>query len=202
MKMMGISCSVPAMPFWSSRPLAPGSRTSSTRHAGEAGRLLLRKSWVEAKAATLKPTERSRFSSERRIAASSSTTNTTASLVVMTTSPDRPAGQTGMLPPAIVGRRPDPPAVGLDDRAADRESHAEALRLGRIEGVEQMVDALRVQSRPRVARGDEHALRSIQTRANHELSWGVTGAAHSFDRVDDQVEKNLLQLDSVGQDER
>src|SRR5439155_460725 len=44
--------------------------------------------------------------------------------------------------------------------------------------------------------------RSIQARANHELSWVVTGAAHSFDRVDDQVENNLLQLDSIGQDER
>jgi hypothetical protein len=40
-----------------------------------------------------------------------------------------------------IGRRPKPAAVGLDDRTADRQSHPHALRLGRIEGLEETLKA-------------------------------------------------------------
>src|SRR5438552_3691535 len=46
-----------------------------------------------------------------------------------------------------VGRRPQPPAMGLDDRAADRQPHAEALGLGRIEGIEELLQAGRIKPR-------------------------------------------------------
>ena len=38
--------------------------------------------------------------------------------------------------------RPEPTVMGLDDRAADRQSHAHALRLGRIKRLEETLEAL------------------------------------------------------------
>ena len=45
--------------------------------------------------------------------------------------------------PAVVRGGPQPPAVGGDDRSADGEPHAHALGLGRIEGLEELVEGLR-----------------------------------------------------------
>src|SRR6266481_264547 len=52
--------------------------------------------------------------------------------------------------------RPQPSAVGLDDRAADREAHAHALGLGRVEWLEQTREALRAQPRAGVPHPDAH----------------------------------------------
>src|SRR5262244_4020743 len=57
-----------------------------------------------------------------------------------------------------IGCRPEPAAVGLNDRAADRQSHAHVLRLGRIKGLEETLKALRIQSRPRILDHDHHTL--------------------------------------------
>ena len=50
--------------------------------------------------------------------------------------------------------RPQPAAVRLDNPAADRQPQAQPVRLGRIEGVEQPVELLRVQARPGITHGD------------------------------------------------
>ena len=60
-----------------------------------------------------------------------------------------------------IGRRPEPAAVGLNDRAADRQSHAHALRLGRIKGLEETLKTLRIQSRTRISYHYQHTLRVI-----------------------------------------
>src|SRR5215831_19439273 len=60
-----------------------------------------------------------------------------------------------------IGRRPEPAAVGLNDRAADRQSHAHALRLGRIKGLEETLKARRIQSRTRILYHDHHTLRVL-----------------------------------------
>jgi len=43
--------------------------------------------------------------------------------------------------------RPEPPAVRLDNRATNRQSHAHALRFGGIERGEYVIDTLRIQPR-------------------------------------------------------
>ena len=44
--------------------------------------------------------------------------------------------------PIGIGRRPEPAAVGLDYRTADRQSHPHALRLGRLKGLEKVLEAV------------------------------------------------------------
>ena len=47
--------------------------------------------------------------------------------------------------------RPEPPAVRLDNRATNRQSHAHALRFGGIERGEYVIDTLRIQPRARIS---------------------------------------------------
>src|ERR1700760_2798040 len=61
---------------WKSRPLCPGSLTSSTRQLGPSGGSDLRKSETDANSSAFRPTDRNRRPSELRSSASSSMTRT------------------------------------------------------------------------------------------------------------------------------
>src|SRR5919106_6777064 len=76
MKIMGICTSSLANSCCRSRPLRPGSWTSSTRQLGAPGRWLVKNSCAEAKVWTLSPTERMRLLRLSRMDRSSSTTKT------------------------------------------------------------------------------------------------------------------------------
>jgi hypothetical protein len=56
---------------------------------------------------------------------------------------------------------------------------------------------LRSDARPRVAYRDEQALRRAQFRADHQFASVVIGAGHGLYRVHDQIEHDLLQLNSI-----
>ena len=58
---------------------------------------------------------------------------------------DLAAGFLGLEPAA------QPAVVGLDYRAADRQSHSHPLRLGRIKGFKETVQTLRIQPRTRIS---------------------------------------------------
>ena len=50
--------------------------------------------------------------------------------------------------PAVRSLQPRSAPVDFDDRAADRQSHAHAAGLGRVERVEQLIEARRVEPGP------------------------------------------------------
>src|SRR5882672_7557346 len=54
--------------------------------------------------------------------------------------------------------RPQPPTMGFDNRAADREAHAHAVGLRRVEGFKETREAFRAQPRAGVPHRDAHAL--------------------------------------------
>ena len=88
--------------------------------------------------------------------------------------------------------RPEPPAVRLDNRATNRQSHAHALRFGGIERGEYVIDTLRIQPRARISHCDQHPLRFIFSGADQQLSRPLVDSTHDFDSVDDQIENHLL----------
>src|SRR5258707_7027167 len=47
--------------------------------------------------------------------------------------------------PRLAPGRPQPPTIGFDNRAADREAHAHAVGLRRVEGFKETRQALRAQ---------------------------------------------------------
>src|SRR5262245_18026568 len=81
--------------------------------------------------------------------------------------------------------RPQPSAMGVDNRATDRQAHTQAVRLGRIEGLEEMVQALRINPRTRVLHCDHDVLRLISTRSNQQRSWALADTTHGLDSVHD-----------------
>ena len=90
----------------------------------------------------------------------------------------------------------------LYDRAADRETHAHPLRLGRIESVEEMLQIFCTQPRTRILYRDKYPLRFIRAGSNQQLAYIRAGSTHRLDRVHHQIENDLLQLDPVCQNDR
>src|SRR6266496_5084049 len=68
--------------------------------------------------------------------------------------------------PRLAPGRPQPSAVGFDDRAADREAHAHAVGLRRVEGFKETRQALRAQPMASIPHRDAHALRLDTHRAD------------------------------------
>jgi len=59
--------------------------------------------------------------------------------------------------PRLATGRPQPPTMGFDNRAADREAHAHTVGLRRVEGFKKTREALRAQPRAGVPHPDAHA---------------------------------------------
>src|SRR4029077_15710871 len=177
-------------------------RTSSTRQPGTSGRLLFRNSCAEAKACTRSPTDPMRFLSDSRICASSPMTNTMASGSVMSPLAASLHCELKRRAPVVIRCRPEPPAVCLDNRAADRPSHAPALRVGGRERGEDVIEPLRIAPRAGIPYGDPHALRLIFRGADLQLSRTVVDSTHGFDGIVYQIENHLLYLYSVSQHAR
>src|SRR5258708_33138573 len=97
---------------------------------------------------------------------------------------------------------PQTTAMRLDDRTADRQSHAHAIALGRVESVEDVFQVRPVQSGAGIADGQKHTVRFVCGRADTQISLSVADGSYSFDTIDDQIQDYLLHLDSIGPDER
>src|SRR5277367_3455581 len=61
--------------------------------------------------------------------------------------------------PRLAPSRPQPPTIGFDNRAADREAHAHAVGLRRVEGFKEMRQALRAQPLAGIPNRDANAVR-------------------------------------------
>ena len=95
--------------------------------------------------------------------------------------------------------RRDAPAMGFDDRAADGQTHAHAVWLGREEAVEQAVEVLRDDSRAAVLDGAAqcHGMRHGGPDGDPALC--ASRLLHGLYGVDDEVDNHLLELDAVSQ---
>ena len=61
--------------------------------------------------------------------------------------------------PRLAPGRPQPPTMGFDNRAADREAHAHAVGLRGVEGFKETRQAFRAQPMAGIPHRDAHALR-------------------------------------------
>src|SRR5688572_21928760 len=137
-------------------------KMSRTRHAGPTGRGCLRNRAGEENVFAEYPAARSSRATPRRTERSSSTTNTVP-----------PSLTSDMLRTSVVSRdcnpkckthsritrRPHSAAMSLDDRAADGESHAQPIALGRKERLEHGRQALVIDRRAGVPYGEDPFVR-------------------------------------------
>jgi hypothetical protein len=88
----------------------------------------------------------------------------------------------------------------LDNRPADRQPHAHAIRLRREEGVEQAADMFRLDSGAAILHRDEYLIGPFLARSYPQLAMAVCHHTHGLDAVHQKIHYDLLQLDAVAID--
>jgi hypothetical protein len=87
---------------------------------------------------------------------------------------------------------PQPPAMYLDYRSADRQPQPHPLRLRRIEGVEDPFCLLWLNTDANVSDRNQRASRLISARLDQELSGPILDWAHGLYPIDEQIQDDLL----------
>src|ERR1700730_12732867 len=96
-----------------------------------------------------------------------------------------------------MGVRPQSSAMGIDDGAAYRKPNSDSAGFGGIEGPENSLAILPGDAGSRVAHSDEQAVRRARFGANHQFPRFIIDAGHGLDRVENEIQHDLLQLNSI-----
>jgi len=87
--------------------------------------------------------------------------------------------------------------MGLDDGPANRKPHPYSAGLRGVESLENAIEMVRINARPGIAHGHENATGLGLLGTDQQLPWPRLDRAHGFDRVQDQVQHDLLQLNTI-----
>jgi hypothetical protein len=90
----------------------------------------------------------------------------------------------------------------LDNRTADREPDAQAMRFSRVERFEQLRDLARIKADAGVPNPQFDAVAAINLRLNSERSRPILNAGHRISSIQQQVQDDLLQLHAIATDGR
>src|SRR5689334_7194155 len=89
--------------------------------------------------------------------------------------------------------------MSLDDRAADRKTHAQSSGLGAEEWLEDAVPTAVRNSNAAVLHGNYHPLLFINVRLDSQFTGAARDTLHGFRTVQDQIDDHLLKLDAIGE---
>src|SRR5215475_9339921 len=92
---------------------------------------------------------------------------------------------------------PQSSVMRFNDRTADRQPHPQPARFGRVERLEQPLNALGSQPRTRIPHRDEHSFRVGFRSADEQIPRTFAHSAHCLHSVEQQIEIHLLQLYSI-----
>src|SRR5215469_4977111 len=85
----------------------------------------------------------------------------------------------------------------VDDRAADRQAETEPLRFRGDERLEDALETIRRDPFATVANRDAHLAVAIESRECADGAFERIATAHRVERIDEQIQYDLLQLDLV-----
>ena len=91
---------------------------------------------------------------------------------------------------------PQPAPMGIDDGPANRQPHPHAAGLRGVKCLENALEMRRIDARPGIAHCHKDAC-AVLLGADQQLSRLCLNRAHCFDRVQDQVQDDLLQLNTI-----
>src|SRR4029453_16260220 len=166
-----------------SSPLRSGNWRSSTRQLGAAAGGRARNSRADANTSAVHPADRNNPANASRTDTSSSTTKTIGCGSGIRCPRARSHGELKGRAGSIVWDRPEPAAVIFDDRSADRQPHAHAAALGRVESVEHLVRLFGVEADTAVGHDNPCAIAVLPVRGDHQFARAIDDAAHGFDAI-------------------
>jgi hypothetical protein len=86
--------------------------------------------------------------------------------------------------------------MAIDDRPADRQAHSNAIGFRGVKGLENALAIFRINAGSRVAHCHPDAF-VVLLSADPQFSWPHLNRAHRFNRIQDQVHDDLLQLNTI-----
>lgn len=89
----------------------------------------------------------------------------------------------------------------LNDRSTDRKADTQPARLSAVEGIEQVIGALRVHPGAGVLHCNKDIAAGRLARADTQLPRSFVEPAHGLHSVRDEIQDDLLHLDWVSTDE-
>src|SRR5262245_56078919 len=89
----------------------------------------------------------------------------------------------------------------FDDRAAHGQADPHALRLGGEERLEELLRIAGIKTHAAVAHGNTHATVVVEARPDGELARSIIDSEHGIRGIREQVEDDLLKLNSVAYDD-
>ena len=87
--------------------------------------------------------------------------------------------------------------MGIDDRPADRQPHSYSAGFRGVESLEDALEMFRINTWASVAHCYEEAICLGLLRADRQFSWPFLNRPHCFDRIHNQVQDDLLQLNTI-----
>jgi len=87
--------------------------------------------------------------------------------------------------------------MGIDDRPADRQPHPYPAGFRGVERLENALEMFPINTRPSIAHCYEDAICLGLLRADRQLSWPLLNRPHCFDCIQNQVQGDLLQLNTI-----
>ena len=92
--------------------------------------------------------------------------------------------------------------MSLDDRAADRQPDTHTAAFGGVEGFEQPLEILRIDTDAGILHAQTHMIISFSLGSDQELPGAVLNTNHRVGSIAEQVQGDLLQLDTISDDGR
>src|SRR6266403_3395259 len=86
--------------------------------------------------------------------------------------------------------------MSIDNGAAYQQPHSCSAGFGSVESLEDALQMRRIDALPRIAHGHENVC-AVLLCADQQLSCSRLDRAHCFNRVEDQVQQDLLQLNAI-----
>jgi len=87
--------------------------------------------------------------------------------------------------------------MGGDDRTADRQAHPCPVGFRRVESLKNALEIVLINARAGIAHSDENRIGLRSFSADRQVSYARLDRAHRFDGVEDQVQRDLLQLNTI-----
>src|SRR5205823_3933245 len=103
---------------------------------------------------------------------------------------------------AIVWLCPETAVMSFDDGAADGEADTHAVAFRCVEGVKQLVHALGVDAHAGIPHAHTHTVAFVPFGSDQQLPRAIVDTHHRVGGVAEQVQDDLLELDSIAGDGR